>query len=242
VVTSDDAALRAHVSRGGNVGLVCGPAPSASGVAVLDFDDAGAAAEMMSALGRLPPTVRTGSGKGHVYVRWEDGLPAKIRWHGVVVGEVQRGGANRLQHVVMPPSVHPCGEPYRWLLDPRLEPPALPAEWRAHLSAPNLGGGDASPLSLPVPAFVAPGDSRGTEGAVEPWDGPDAATLVARALKQRGAVMRASGYVKFQCLGCDREGRDRHFDNAYLRVADGRWGCAVDRAHRRAIAEQLGVM
>jgi hypothetical protein len=215
---------------------------------VLDFDNAEAASEMMVALGRLAPTVRTGSGKGHAYVRWEEGLPAKIRWHGVIVGEVQRGGANRLQHVVMPPSIHPCGEAYKWLIDPRLEPLTLPDPWRAYLrtaqgeALPSAAAAVVEVAALPVPSFVKQGDTRGTEGSVTPWDGPDAATLVSRALEQRGAVLRASGFVKFQCLGCDRENRDRHWDNAFLRVADGRWGCAVDRSHRRAIAVQLGVM
>jgi AAA domain len=59
------------------------------------------------------------------------------------------------------------------------------------------------------------------------------------ALRQPGGVERAGGMIKFQCPGCRVEGHDEHRDNAGL-FPDGKWGCAVDKAHWRAIGEVLG--
>jgi hypothetical protein len=194
---------------------------------------------MKAELGDLPLTVRTGSGKGHAYVQWEPDLPAKIWWKGVIVGECQRGGG-RLQHVVFPPSTHPTGGKYKWLTDPRLEVAELPHAWRDYLMRRTISA--AATATLPAPDFVLPGDTRGTENASPAvWDGPPTNEIIRRALRQQGAVTRGDGGIKFRCLGCEREGRDRHFDNARV-GPDGRWGCAVNPEHKRAIAEQLGVL
>jgi hypothetical protein len=92
-----------------------------------------------------------------------------------------------------------------------------------------------------VPSFIAPGDARGTErNAPDAWDGPAADALLERARRQPGARGRAGGSVKFQCAACRDEGHDRSRDNARV-FPTGRWGCAVNREHRRAIAVQLGV-
>jgi hypothetical protein len=223
-VTTDQGVIRKHVFSGSNVGLVCGPE---SGVAVLDFDDLGAAREMMAAFGRIPPTVMTGSGKGHVFIKYEIGLPAKIRWNGVVVGEVQRGGVGVLQQIVVPPSVHPdTGRPYRWLVDPRSPLPELPARWREHLLTAEA---PPAPLNVHVPH----GEGHDL----------DADLLLARAASMPGARRRTWG-VKFQCPACAAEGHDKHRDNAGVRASDGRFGCAWapgDVRHRRAIAEVLGL-
>jgi hypothetical protein len=221
-ITSDLREIRRHVLAGGNAGLVCGPE---SGVAVLDFDDLDAAGEMMAGLGRLPPTALTGSGKGHVYIRHEPGLPAKIRWRDTVVGEIQRGGVGPdgspvLQQVVIPPSWHPSGGRYRWLADPRASLLSLPEPWRVHLAS-------ASP---PVRSVVA---SRRPVSR-------DASALLAAALRSPGARWRG-GDIKFQCPGCLAEGHDRHRDNARL-FANGRWGCALDPSHWRVIGEALGAL
>jgi hypothetical protein len=72
------------------------------------------------------------------------------------------------------------------------------------------------------------------------------AHLIEAALRQPGAVERASGIIKFQCPGCVAEGHDAHRDNAGLFVAEGTWGCAfakdtpAGRAHWDAIGRVLG--
>jgi len=243
-ITSREEVVREHVKGGGNVGLICGP--ESGGVAVLDFDAPSAYDEMIAELGPLVPWVRTGSGKFHCYVRWEDGLPAKIRWKGETVGECQRGGDGRLQMVVCPPSVHPSGTAYTWLANASLEP--LPARWREHLIGTNHRADSSGDLpnapraSGPgLPGFVTPGDTRGTENAKDTWDGPPPDVILANAMKQPGASRRRDGSVKMQCRGCLQKGHDRHRDNARV-GPDGRFGCALSVEHRRAIAEQLGVL
>jgi hypothetical protein len=69
---------------------------------------------------------------------------------------------------------------------------------------------------------------------------PRLARLLAAARRQPGFVERSTGVCKFQCPGCRDEGHDRHMDNAGLFLAEGTWGCAVNRAHWRAIGEVLG--
>ena len=229
-VTADSWLVEEHVRRGGNIGLVCGPS---SDVAVVDIDEMPVGREMGAILGALAVTVVTGSGKAHCYVRWKPGLPAKIRWHGQIVGEVQRGpirvGVANQQQVVLPPSVHPdTGRAYRWATCPLVEemPPAIPESWRRYLLAQ-----DRIRAAPPRPARPV---SRELLSVDE---------LHARALSQPGGKRRASGAVKFRCPECAAEGHDLHADNAAV-MASGRWGCAYapgNREHRRAIGKALGV-
>lgn len=213
-VTAETRVIQDHVTAGGNVGLI------GYRLMIVDFDVSEAMTEMFDKLGPLPLTVRTGSGKHHSYLAGDESLPAKIRWRGATVGEIQRHTG---QYVVCPPSVHPdTGERYVWLSDPTEELPSLPPAWREYLTR--------------LPAHVTEGDTRG-QAPEEPWRGPPPEELIRRALRQPGAVRRAAG-VKFQCPECLKEGHDKHQDNALVRN-DGRWGCAFapnDPKHRQAIA------
>jgi hypothetical protein len=141
IVTRDIPRIVNHVTRGGNLGLVC---HERTGIAVLDADNLDLWREMTEDLGEPgKPWVKTGGGKLHYYVRWEPSLPAKILWNGVKVGEIQRGPGQ--QQVVLPPSIHPdTGAPYRWITEavpwlvepihPVVDPlPRLPDAWRAQL-------------------------------------------------------------------------------------------------------------
>jgi hypothetical protein len=186
---------------------------------VADFDDIEAAREMAQTLGRLTPWVLTGSKKAHCYLWWTPGLPAKLRWRCRIIGELQRGPAaadgHNLQQVVLPPSIHPdTGRAYRWLVDPVGEALApLPEVYLRELRV-----------------VVERRPER-------QHDELDLGDLERRALEQPGARRRVGG-IKFQCPGCRDEGHDAHMDNAILRE-DGRWGCAIDPSHRRAIARVL---
>ncbi len=223
-VTSDADEIAAHLNASGNLGLLGG---EINGLAPVDIDDLAAFAEMERALGPLGgPWVETGSGKPHHYVPWEPRLPAKLRWHDVIVGEIQRGPGQ--QQVVCPPSIHPItGRPYRWLVDPVTAPlPRLPAYWRAHLLEP----------------------ARVTLRRSETDDDLPLSQVREAALAQPGARRRPGGKVKFACPACVSEGHDAHQDNAAWFEASGRWGCAwassgtLGRAHWEAIGQALGVL
>jgi hypothetical protein len=157
-VTQDAHVITDHLKSGGNVGVVCGPE---SGVMVLDFDDLGAAREMIEHISPLPLMVETGSGKWHVYVRHETGMPAKIIWNGKTIGEVQRGPN---QQVVCPPSTHPVtGRAYTWVGDPAGDLRALPGEWRLYLDKPQRQG-QAADQGVVARALKQPGAKRRTQG------------------------------------------------------------------------------
>lgn len=225
-ITSDPAAVRAHLASGCGVGIVTGE----SCVVVMDFDDMKAHDQMVAKLGPVTPWVTSPSGGIHCYFNAADGLPAKITWNGATVGEVQRG---ERQHVCMPPSPYagkpskgiPPGGTYVWLTDPRGDLPALPAAWAEYL--------------LEAPAHIQPGDARGHEYDSSDWRGDPVEVLMKRALKQPGARLRKKG-VHFQCAGCAKAGRDRSMDNAIVFIPSGKFTCTTDReAHRGDIARQL---
>ncbi len=221
IVTRDIPRIVNHVTRdGGNLGLVC---HERNRVMVLDPDKLDLWREMTDELGEPgKPWVQTGSKKLHYYTQWLPHMPAKLIWKGQIVGEIQRGntipGKNEgQQQVVAPPSTHPNGSRYEWLVDPTTEPlEPLPPIWQAYLYEPE----DDEPR-------------RGSPS-------PEIQRYLDAAMRQPGAKRRSSG-VKFQCRGCADDGHDRHRDNAVV-WASGRWGCAVGgRAHNAAIARQLGV-
>ena len=115
-VSRDPAEVRDHVGHGGNVALMTG---RQAGLAVFDPDHLEPWQRIVRDYGR-PATewVQTGSGRRHLYTRWEPDLPAKIRdGAGGIIGEIQRGGPDgtRRQAVMLPPSRHPSGAPYAWL-------------------------------------------------------------------------------------------------------------------------------
>jgi hypothetical protein len=91
------------------------------------------------------------------------------------------------------------------------EAPWTEAQWRVHLERP-----------LPDPAD------------------PRCARLLAAARRQPGFVERSTGLCKFQCPACRAEERDASRDNACLFLTQGKWGCAVNPEHWRAIGEALG--
>ena len=219
--TSSPEEVRNWVEEGGNIGLFCG---SASQVAVLDFDDTEAATEMMLELGPVPITVITGRSRWHTYMKYEDNLPPKIFWRGKVIGEVQRGPN---QHVVMPPSLHPdTGLAYCWTVD---NPPlilGLPEAWREHL------------LTEYMPAFIK--KERLGQPEEEVWMGPNPDEILNRARIVLTGGRSYRGGWKGQCPGCAKEGHDKHRDNAVV-WSDGRWGCAVNRDHKKYIGEALGL-
>ncbi len=120
-----------------NLGIVLGP----SGLAVLDVDRDDAEEAVVELLGSLPatPTVRTGSGRLHVYYRDPGGLEKRAR-----DGFELRVGAHQ---VIAPPSVHPdTGTAYAWLPGRAPEEVALaqlPPELVAYFAAEESKRGPA---------------------------------------------------------------------------------------------------
>ena len=92
--------------KGWGVGVVCG---AVSGdLVVVDFDDPDVYRQWADGrpIAETLPTVRTGRGY-QVYLRCRGVRLRKYSW-----GEVRGGGA----YVVAPPSMHPCGRRYAWVV------------------------------------------------------------------------------------------------------------------------------
>ncbi len=112
----------------GNVGVATG----APGPTVLDIDDLAAGAELVEKCKRLGvPHVATGRGL-QFFFRGEDG-----RTVGLGFGELRGQGS----YVVTPPSIHPTGKTYTWLLSPNGALPHLPDGLIPERS--GAGAGDA---------------------------------------------------------------------------------------------------
>lgn len=135
-----------HQEPAANVGMACG---AGSGVYVLDIDQHGvdgeAALERLEQhLGDLPPTVaqRTGSGGRQLLFAWPNGHEMRNKAgsrpprHGGREFRLPPGIDTRGEggFVVVPPSIHPCGDAYRWAAGPHeRELAPLPERWIAAL-------------------------------------------------------------------------------------------------------------
>lgn len=224
-ITQDPSEILEHLHYHGNIGILAGP------IAILDFDDMGLAQNMFLKLGPLQPTVQTGTGKVHCYVKSVENIPARMNWNGQRVGEIQRGYQ---QYVVAPPSIHPNGNEYKWLLDSPREPLIdIPERWMDFLFTEMIPE---------VPEELKKYIGVDFPEEIQTWTGPPAEELLRLAMMQPGARRRTFG-VKFQCPQCRAEGHDKSKDNAIV-ANSGKWGCAFspdDPVHKRSIGEALGV-
>lgn len=111
------------VEAGANVGLLLGPS---SGLVDVEFDSPEGLESLQAhgIAGINTPTWRSDRGE-HRLFRWSPALPA-TGWRKAGGLEVRIGG-NPAQSV-LPPSIHPSGAPYRWLIPPTdCAPAELPA-------------------------------------------------------------------------------------------------------------------
>lgn len=112
------------LDAGHNVGLLLGPA---SGVVDVEFDEP-AGLEQLAAFGILDmrtPTYRSARGE-HRLFRWEPWMPeaAVVKSDAI---EIRLGG--RAAQSVLPPSRHPTGAAYEWILSPlEVEIASFPAQ------------------------------------------------------------------------------------------------------------------
>jgi hypothetical protein len=117
-------AISQWLAAGHNVGLLLGPE---SGVVDVEFDDP-AGVEQLAAFGITDictPTWRSARGE-HRLFRWEPWMPLTAVVKADLI-EIRLGG--RAAQSVLPPSVHPTGERYEWIVPPSACPIApFPAQ------------------------------------------------------------------------------------------------------------------
>lgn len=111
--TDSPEAISQWLKAGHNVGLLLGPA---SGVVDVEFDDP-AGLEQLAAFGItdiVTPTWRSARGE-HRLFRWEPWMPqsAVVKADSL---EIRIGG--RAAQSVLPPSLHPSGDRYQWIVRP----------------------------------------------------------------------------------------------------------------------------
>ncbi len=108
-----------------NLGLQLGPR---SGVIDIEGDEDGAEEDLLALFGGdvpVAPTYEADRGK-HRLFKYRDDLPEKAV---VKVGrvEIRIGGGAKGAQSVLPPSIHPSGKQYQWLVPPDdCDPPELP--------------------------------------------------------------------------------------------------------------------
>jgi len=101
--------------QGSNIGLLLGPA---SGVVDVEFDEADGL-EQLAAFGitdLTTPTWRSARGE-HRLFRWESWMPQTAVVKAGAL-EIRLGG--RAAQSVLPPSTHPTGERYEWIVPPSI--------------------------------------------------------------------------------------------------------------------------
>jgi Bifunctional DNA primase/polymerase, N-terminal len=178
---AETAFVRADVT---GVAVVLG---AVSGVCCLDFDGR-AGRRVLARVNRLLPKGAakslTGSGGLHVFMAHRLGLPFRHFHHRQLKdGEViERARAGELRAeggvVVLPPSLHPSGRTYRWLVEPGSSLPNVPGELEAALFPPE----PKASLAL-------------LEGSLAIADNKLAAVLLERALERaRGAGRNDTGF------------------------------------------------
>lgn len=129
--TDNPADVAAWLADRSNVGILLGPA---SGVVDVEYDNP-AGLEQLAAFGIMDiatPTWRSARGE-HRLFRWEPWMPpaAVVKADDI---EIRLGG--RAAQSVLPPSIHPTGQPYQWTISPADVPIAsFPAQLLAGVPA-----------------------------------------------------------------------------------------------------------
>lgn len=128
--TDDLGTVAAWIAAGSNVGLLLGPE---SGVVDVEYDEPGGL-EQLAAFGVLDiPTPAWRSARGeHRLFRWEPWMPATAAVKSDAI-EIRIGG--RSAQSVLPPSRHPTGIAYEWIVDPSTPIAAFPAQLLAGVPA-----------------------------------------------------------------------------------------------------------
>lgn len=210
-----------------NIGVACG---AESDLYVIDVDikdgkdGEGDLAALIDQLGELPdtPLQRTGSGGRQILFRMPPGTFKNSR--GKVAPSIDTrcdGG-----FVVVPPSVHPCGDLYRWVHGPHeLEPAELPERWRARLEHR-----EPPRIAVPVRSYQALGPvaDRIIDSRVRAIAGAKAGTrndtlyraAFMLAVKARSGVLQWSDASNALLHAALAAGLDQREANATIRSAE----------------------
>jgi len=237
-----EADLRTEVGRGHNLGLALGEQHNGLQLVVVDCDGL---QWLEWALERFPaPVLMTRNDPergGHLWYRWEGPMPRKR----VLARDPDEKHSNAQllsegAQVVVPPSVHPSGRAYRWVVDGvdasiddalgalrRL--PAINAE--DVLRAAPIERRTARPEAVAAARALA---LRGIRG--------DAVDLM-RAHMDAGMLLRAlpSGRHAVRCPWEDQHSTEGLSSTAIGQNADGRWWWRCQHAHceHRTTAEVI---
>jgi hypothetical protein len=251
--TSDPATVDAwwEVNPNANIGLHCGPG---SGVWTLDVDTeapkprkAGgeicvsgldALADLERAHGVLPATRRARTGRGGLHYLWRCPPGRKVGNKGTIVLPDGRRASIDVRaeggYIVLAPSVHENGTPYRWLDE--IEPTDAPA-WLLDLVAPVA----AERPARTAPARAVPEGSRERKYVAKVLDGVCAD--LAGMGEQEGSrhdflfdkAHRLGGYIAGGYI--DRG----EVEQALYEAAAAAMGTGRDREIRRAIGQGLDI-
>ena len=155
-----------------NVGVQLGPR---SGIVDVEGDEAESEADYALLFGAdapICPTFQSSRGKHRLYA-WTDDLPPLAVVHLGAI-EIRLGGGDRGAQTVFPPSIHPEGGVYQWLVSPdEVDPPPLPeavvtAIWNrqgGRLDDPTGGGRRSADDWERITEGVAEGDRNESAAA-----------------------------------------------------------------------------
>ena len=202
-----------------NIGIATG---ALSGVWVLDIDgDDGAASlrALEAQHGKLPATWISSTGRGwHIWLRYTGPIPSSTGRIAPSLDVKADGG-----YVVAPPSIHPSGRAYAWVVPPEGEPAEAPG-WLVTLARKR-----------PAPSI----SERAIASIRRPNGKPDGygaaaldreiAALAATAPGARNAALNRASFRLFQLVaGGELDGRD---------VADR----LVEACHRNGLVKDDGL-
>lgn len=128
--TDNPADVAAWLAARSNVGLLLGPS---SGVVDVEYDNP-AGLEQLAAYGVLDirtPTWRSARGE-HRLFRWEPWMPETAA---IKAGDIEIRIGSRAAQSVLPPSRHPTGQPYEWIVGPDAQIAGFPAQLLAEAVA-----------------------------------------------------------------------------------------------------------
>lgn len=170
------------------------------GLVVLDIDPrhGGSRDRLARALGPLPPTLTTISGRGDGGCHLWFTAPPGVRWPGVVPGcegvDVRGGGR---AYLIAPPSPHPdTARPYLWDVRSPRTPTPLPGRAVEALTITHAQEGPQRAACGPNVPQPYPGTGAGLNGPVEARRREGMARRMARAqVGERNATLNRLAYA-----------------------------------------------